>query len=72
MRGLRPSVLSRSPDGVSIAGAYLGTVVAVTVAPRHTPLSGGWPPVRLARRREYVVRWLRGPAVVAEGMLHGH
>ena len=67
MRSSCLSVQSRCP-----AGAYLGTVAAAAVAPRHTRLSGGWSPVRLVRRRGYVARWLRGPVVVAEGMFHGH
>jgi hypothetical protein len=67
-----PSVLPRCPDGALTASVYFGTVAAAAVAPRHTRLCGGSSPVGLVRRREYVVRWLRGLAVVAEGMFHGH
>ncbi len=64
MRGSCPSVLSRCPDGALAAAA--------AAVPRRTRLCGGPSPVSLVRRREYVVRWLRGPAVVAEGRFRGH
>ena len=41
-------------------------------APRYTRLCGELRLERFVRHREYVVRWLRGFAVVVEGMRHGH
>lgn len=66
------SVLSRCPCGALTVGAYLGSVLAAAVAPRHTRLCGESLLGHFVRRREYVVRWPRGPAVVAEGRLRGH
>lgn len=62
-----PSVLSRCRGC-----AYVGLVLAVMAAPRYTRLCGELRLERFVRHREYVVRWLRGFAVVVEGMRHGH